>query len=103
MQNLEHVISHVLLIYTLNVTVEQLHYMLVSHSHVVGDKIRVFFCSHSRAQLERFGERATECVFISCATHLPLVCSGQNVKKVFIIVLTFPKLVQPLFLSGVCE
>ena len=56
MQNLEHVISHVLLIYTLDVTVEQLHYMLISRSRVVSDKAVCFSAAvykHSSGGLER--------------------------------------------------
>lgn len=61
MQNLERVISHVLLIYTLNVTAEQLHYMLVSHGRVL-------------ARLQRTGEMTTEGV-------ISLFSCGQRSEK----------------------
>lgn len=69
MQNSGHVISHVLLIYTLDATVEQLHYMLISHSRVVVIKVCVYVCV----------------VFFPAAVHVPgLRGSGRTAECVFI-------------------
>lgn len=60
MQNLEHVISHVLLIYILN---EQLHYMPASHSHVSVIELCAFLQSFTRQAREVWRDE-TECVFL---------------------------------------